>query len=308
MSAGQLLRLPARSGAVTLGEGVARFLDERDLRPSTVSAYGDTLGQLVDELGADTPLAAVDRESLWRFLARWRDRAPATYNRHLTAVGSLFAWTLRQGLTTHDPAQGLERRRERRTPRQEAQQRPISYRRLEAIWGADGVAVRDKTLWKMLYETAARASEVLGLDVDDLDLANRSAVTIGKGGGAERLFWATGTARLLPRLLDGRTTGPVFLASRRPTRPMPDLDVDPTTGRARLSYRRAAQLWSDASGGATLHQLRHSRLTHLAEAQEDIGMLRAKSRHRSMRSLERYVNPSDAAVAAMTARHDHERS
>jgi integrase len=47
----------------------------------------------------------------------------------------------------------------------------------------------------------------------------------------------------------------------------------------------------DASGGRTLHKLRHSRLTHLAEAGENVAMIRAESRHRSLWSLERYVNP-----------------
>jgi integrase/recombinase XerC/integrase/recombinase XerD len=104
-------------------------------------------------------------------------------------------------------------------------------------------------------------------------------------------------------------TGPVFLADRTPTpaRAPAVSDIDPETGRARLSYRRAAEIFKAASGGRTLHKLRHSELTHLTEAGEDIGMIRAKSRHRSLRSLQRYQNPSDRAVAQLTARHDPNR-
>ncbi|GAA3521609.1 hypothetical protein FHR32_006170 [Streptosporangium album] len=52
-------------------------------------------------------------------------------------------------------------------------------------------------------------------------------------------------------------------------------DVDPASGRARLSYRRAAELFEAATaelpGGAwTLHQLRHSALTHAAEDDANI--------------------------------------
>lgn len=159
----------------------------------------------------------------------------------------------------------------------------------------------------MLYDTAARANEVLALDVADVDLGERSAVIVAKGGDVDRLYWATGTARLLPHLLDGRAAGPLFLASRRPVRPMPVADVDPSSGRARLSYRRAEELWKDASGGHTLHQLRHSALTHLAEDGVDAALLKAKSRHRSLRSLERYVAPSTRAVKELTDRHDPDR-
>ncbi|MBA2323386.1 MAG: hypothetical protein H0V92_04970 [Pseudonocardiales bacterium] len=56
-----------------------------------------------------------------------------------------------------------------------------------------------------------------------------------------------GTALLLPRLLSGRGRGPVFLADRRPTRAVPGLDLCPVTGHARLSYRRAAELFEHAS-------------------------------------------------------------
>jgi integrase len=59
-----------------------------------------------------------------------------------------------------------------------------------------------------------------------------------------------------------------------------------------------------ASGGRTLHELRHSRLTHLAEAGEDVTLIKAKSRHRTLRSLERYVNPTNDAIARLTDRHD----
>lgn len=112
------------------------------------------------------------------------------------------------------------------------------------------------------------------------------------------------TARLLARYLKGRTNGPVFLTQRRPRRPMATADTDPDTGRVRLSYRRAAEVFAAASAGLTLHQLRHSALTHLAEDGVDATLLRAKSRHRGLRSLELYVAPSNTAVRALAEAHD----
>ena len=117
----------------------------------------------------------------------------------------------------------------------------------------------------MLYETAARSAEILALDVEDLDLPNRRAPVRRKGGAIEWVVWQTGTARLLPRLLAGRKSGPLFLTDRRARVQLPPSDIDPASGRARLSYSHAEALFKQATGGATLHQLRHSALTHDAE-------------------------------------------
>lgn len=84
---------------------------------------------------------------------------------------------------------------------------------------------------------------------------------IGKGGRAELVGWETKTARLLPRYLQRRTHGPLFLAyiAPAPGRQPALADIDLTTGHARLSYRRAAEIFRTATGGWTLHQLRRRR-------------------------------------------------
>jgi integrase len=144
---------------------------------------------------------------------------------------------------------------------------------------------------------------------EDLDLRRRRAVVIGKGGRAELIGWETKTARLLPRHLRRRISGPLFLAdiTPAPARQPALADLDPATGRARLSYRRAAEIFHAATGGWTLHQLRHSRLTHLAEHGIQLPILLAKSRHTSLASLQIYAQPTFDAVAAATAAIDPHR-
>lgn len=61
------------------------------------------------------------------------------------------------------------------------------YAQLDALWRRNDIAVREKALWRLLYETAARAQEILSLDVDDVDLDNRRARVRSKGGDTE---WA----------------------------------------------------------------------------------------------------------------------
>ncbi|GIH78267.1 hypothetical protein [Planobispora longispora] len=129
------------------------------------------------------------------------------------------------------------------------------------------------------------------------------------------MHWATGTARLLPRLLKGRIAGPVFLADRRASTSGPrtpaTADICPTTGRGRLSYPRAEHLFKTATraldphgNGWTLHQLRHSALQHLADAGRTAAELQAKSRHAHLASLGAYVRLCEHTSAAVTAHTD----
>jgi integrase len=224
--------------------------------------------------------------------------APATWNRELATLRSAVAWWRAHGWLATDPTTSLARRREHPDLT-----RALSRAELEALWRRDDVRLRDKTLWRLLYETAARASEALNLNLEDLDLANKRARVTSKGGAIEWIHWQTGTARLLARLIAGRASGPVFLADRAPTGPVPAGDLDLVSGRGRLSYRRAAHLFQEATGW-TLHQLRHSALTHEAEDGTNTPMLLARSRHASVRSLERYARPSPEAVARYVARRD----
>jgi integrase len=155
-----------------------------------------------------------------------------------------------------------------------ARVRAIDWYALDRFLGAERHPLRERLLWRLLYETAARADEVLALDVADLDRANRRAKVRRKGGAADIIVWRTGTARLLPRYLEGRSCGPLFLTERGARVPLPAAELDPDSGRARLSYRRAAETFGTATAGEpdgpwTLHQLRHSALTHAAEDSAD---------------------------------------
>ena len=66
----------------------------------------------------------------------------------------------------------------------------------------------------------------------------------------------------------------------------------------------AGQLFKRYSGGKTLHQLRHSRLTHLGDQNVSAPLPMAISGHKRLATLQRYVKPSQAAVAALMAASD----
>jgi integrase len=303
----RVVGLERRRVTVTVAAATAAFLAEHELSEGSYRIYAGALRALQEYLGADTLLAALEDARSPKQLAGWFYRrygqtAPATRVRQLAILRSACGFWRERFWLTADPTAGLERPR---VPLDRT--RALTREQIAALWRRDDVALRERTLWRLLYETAARANEILSLDVDDLDLPNKRARVRSKGGATEWVFWQTGAALLLPRQLAGRNAGPVFLADRLPTKAVPNIDRCPVTGHARLSYRRAAELFSEATGAWTLHQLRHSALTHAAEDGTNTPILLARSRHASVRSLERYARPGPEAVGRYVAEHDPAR-
>jgi integrase len=289
---GTVHQLPAARD-ITLGGAAAAYLATLagPEQANTRRAYSGALRLLGQRYGTDCPVAAITADSLaqW-FTETWGARAPGTWNARLDALRSAAGYWLDQGWIPADPTRMLRRRKV--APDRD---RALSRERVDELLTRESIPLRDRLLWRMLYETAGRASEILGLDVPDLDLPNRRARVTRKGGAQDVIVWQTGTARLLPRYLRGRTDGPLFVTDRRARVQLPASDLC-SRGRARLGYRQALDIFRAASGGATLHQLRHSALTHDAESGTSTPMLMARSGHTSVRSLAKYARVSAEAL------------
>jgi len=227
---------------LSLGQAAAAFLARRDLDPGTRRSYAQTMTRLRRDLGDATPVSGLSADTVApAFSAAWGQAAARTWNGHRSAIRSFSAWAASPGHSwvTTDLAALLERRAET-TDRTRALSRPA----IEALWERRDIPLREKALWRLLYESAARAQSVLSLDIEDLDLPGKRARITAKGGVIRWVHWQSGTARLLPRLIAGRTSGPLFIGQRRPApaRTPASGDTCPHTGRARLSYQRAEYL------------------------------------------------------------------
>ena len=305
---GTVHALPARSPVPSLADATAAYL-ATVTDPGTRRTYAVVFNRLAAHYGPAAGLDALadpDRLAAW-FTSQWDNSAPRTWNTRMNALNSATGYWRQQGWLVDDPTVRL---RMRSTPAD--RDRALGRDQIAALLGDKTPALRDRVLWSLLYETAARAEEALRLDVRDLDMPTRTARTRRKGGARDVIAWQTGTARLLPRLLAGRRTGPVFLTERRARPSVAVADVDPTTGCARVSYRRAAELFEEHTvrvlgEKATLHQLRHSSLTHAAEDGASTPMLMALSGHTSVRSLAKYARPSAEALARWQAERDPAR-
>ena len=291
------------------------------LKRRTTAAYSLTLlgpppsarktQQSFCDVFGDLELCALDPDSIaaW-FTGRWGQMSAQTWNANRAALRSAAGWWETQpdlGFTG-TPFSRIGRKT---VPKDKS--RALSTADIHKLLSDRRVPAREQTLWSLLYESAARSAEVLRLNIEDIDRANNRAKVTRKGGTQDMIIWQSGTAYKLGRYLSGRESGPVFVTwrGRRADAILGPGDVSPE-GKARLAYKRAEENFSDwteklLGHRATLHQLRHSALTHDAEAGASLPMLMTKSGHESVKSLARYAKPGVEALARWQADHDPNR-
>ena len=259
---------------VEYAAAVDRYLGQACLGPASRRVYRISLagwawplvGQQVPRgrrrRGAAPPVVPLalldDRATGARLAAALADRAASadarTVNRELSALRSAVGWWLDQRWIRTDPTAGL-----RHLATSAAVLPPLTPDQVARLFQAT-TSLRDHAFWRMLCDTGGPASDVLRLDIGQLDLT-RHRVHRGPAPGAG-LQWREGTTQLVRWLLAGRPDGPVFLTGRRAPAGSAPADTCPVTGRARMSYRRAAEIFTSvtvpldpAGRGWTLHQL-----------------------------------------------------
>ena len=262
----------AGAAPVEYAAAVDRFLAQACLSPASRRVYRISLAGWAWALvgqpppagsqrrGARPPvlaLALLDRGDAPAKLAaavalRARQADIRTLNREISALRSAAGWWLDMGWIGRDPTAGLRHR-----TIGEAARPALSDDQAAAVFGLRA-GLREQALWRLLRDSGSPADEVLALDVTRLDLAGRRV-----RAASTPLAWEPTTSRMLIWLLAGRPCGPVFLTDRRAPAGTVAADVCPVTGRARMSYRRAAEIFTtrtrplDPAGkGWTLHQLR----------------------------------------------------
>jgi integrase len=260
---------------------VQRYLEQASLSAASRRVYAISLASWAWPLvGAATPPAGLRRrarppavplmmleaaDTPGRLAAATARRVavagPRTLNRELSALRSAVGWWLELGWIRCDPVAGLQGRSHR-----PAALPPLSDVQVAALFGRPA-DLRERALWRLLYDSGWPAGLALALDAGAVDLAARcprgpARGSAGRVAAVPARPWCPETADLLSWLLVGRRSGPLFLTDRRAPPRVPPADVCPVTGRARMSYRRAAEIFTaatrplDPSGrGWTLHQL-----------------------------------------------------
>jgi integrase/recombinase XerD len=286
---------------VRVTDEIQRFLDhltvERGLSDNTLFAYRRDLRRYAAFLDARGVrfLADVDESTIRSFVASLSasthgpDGEPykaTSVARALSTVRSFHRFLLREGILRADPAAAVTRPR---VPR--ALPRPMSLDDVVALLRAPDArtpaGLRDRAMLELLYGAGLRISELVALDVDDVDLEDGAVRVLGKGGKEREVpvgrFAREAVEGYLSRARTAfatpRTRGALFLNSRggRLTRQ--------SGARILEGHARAAGL----ERHVTLHSLRHSFATHLLEGGADVRVVQELLGHASVATTQVYT-------------------
>lgn len=208
------------------------------------------------------PLALLDDPgAAGRLAVAVADRAavtdPRTVNREISALRSAVGWWRDQRWIAADPTEDLRLLRPGPTAAP-----ALTAAQVASVFRLP-VDLREHALWRLIRDTGAPPGEILELNADQLDLT-RHQVRAGPAADPP-LTWSPQTSQVLRWLLAGRTYGPTFVTDRKAPARTPAADRCPVTGRGRVSYRRAEEMFTtltrplDPAGcGWTLHQLQRA--------------------------------------------------
>jgi integrase/recombinase XerC len=290
---------------VTLEQGLAEFLThlglEKNASDKTVKSYREDLTQALSFARERVKKNHIDPDDwstrLLRGFVSWlheQGYAKATVARRLAAVRSFGRFLCRQGVLSVNPAQAL------RGPRQD---RKLPHflttvdvqKLLVAPPDTDWSGRRDRAILETLYSAGIRVSELVGLDLADMDL-NDGVINVRGKGKRERL------ALLGPAAVAavGRWLADRSYLLRKSCREAAAVFLNKSGGRltarsvGRLLTLRLRQAGLDPR--TTPHTLRHSFATHMLDAGADIRGVQELLGHKSLTTTQVYTHVSTARL------------
>lgn len=270
---------------------------ERGLAANTLSSYRRDLRRYLAFLdGAGIgDLDAVTEQTVLDFLAALREgdsEHPAlsatSAARTVVAVRGFHKFAVKDGLARIDPSAGVR-------PPTPAKRLPkaLALGDVLAIVEAAGaagtvLALRDRALLEMLYGAGARISEVVGLDVDDVDLSTGTVLLRGKGSKERIVPFGSYAGEALSGYLT--RARPELVAAGKGT---PAMFLNARGGRLSRQSAWTVIVRSAERAGVEAevspHTMRHSFATHLLEGGADIRVVQELLGHASVTTTEIYT-------------------
>ena len=326
-------------------DALAEFLEHLRLNENasqhTVRAYESDLSQFLVFLAArgsrtraQLTVADVDHLSIREFLGdlHRRGNTRSSAARKLAAIRTFSRYLRREGILDGDPAALVGTpKREQRLPAHlgEAEMSAL----LDMPDGSQPLGRRDRAILELFYASGLRLSELVGLDLGDVNLNGRMVRVLGKGGKERIVPFNHSTEQALRAWLRDREafvaadTG-ARAASRQPRTAARDLrgaSRQPRPARAskpplflnyqggRLSTRSVDRLVRkyvaacSTRFGISPHALRHSFATHLLERGADLRAIQELLGHARLSTTQRYTH-LNAAQLLETYRKAHPKA
>jgi integrase/recombinase XerD len=303
-----------------VGQTILAFFEDylktqKGLRPGSIRSYRDTLKLFLLHVAATRrrPITRLILEDLsseqvldfLRMIETKRNNHVSTRNQRLAALHTFYRY-----LAAHHPEMLAEAERVEAIPSKRSAPPQTHYLERDEIeelfrtlpkHGA--LALRDRSLFMVLYNTGARVQEVADLSAADIDLNGSLRVRLhGKGDKWRSCPLWPETAELLKELMKsshGNQSGPLFIS--RQGKPLTRFGIYKIVKRHTSDLR--TPLCDRSCRGISPHVIRHSTAVGLLEQGVEINVIRAWLGHVSLDTTNRYaeitLRTKQAAVAAL---------
>ncbi|HUP47782.1 MAG TPA: tyrosine recombinase XerC [Thermoanaerobaculia bacterium] len=279
-----------------IGEFLNYLTYERNVAGNTVEAYRDDIESFLSFLCNEyftlardqLDLRRVDHLAVRAYLAHLARRKlrRSSIARHLSALRTFFKYLMREGVVEANPARAVATpRREKHLP---AVMQPAEVATLvEQPEGDDALTLRDRAFLELMYASGLRISELVGIDLDDVELRARLVKVHGKGAKERIVPFGSKAEAALRAWLAARVAEPDEQA----------LFVNYRGGR--ITARSVRRLFERYVGAASLrsgispHTMRHSFATHLLNAGADLRAIQELLGHASLSTTQKYTHLND---------------
>ena len=286
---------------------VERFLDilwaERGLSDNSLQSYRHDLLHLKDRLAAcGKALDEASREDLLGILADevQAGKSPRSVSRYLSAYRQFYRWLVREGKISTDPVALIESPRIGR-----GLPKALSEKEVEVLLAAPDVGTplgaRDRAMLELMYATGLRVSELVGLELSNLNL-NQGVIRVVGKGSKERLVPIGEEAHAClnaylsggrPELLKTAQTDMVFVTTRK-------------GGMTRQAFWYMVRRYASQCGitrKLSPHMLRHSFATHLLNHGADLRVVQLLLGHSDLSTTQIYTHIAREGLKRMHEAH-----
>jgi integrase/recombinase XerC len=275
-------------GQAELAAFLKRLATERRLSPHTVEAYERDLHALLEfcEREQIASFTALDSFNVRRFAAESHRRGLGARSvaRRLSAVRTFLGYLIETGVLKSNA--GVHVQAPKAPKRLPATLDADQVASLLAISGDDPVTLRDRAILELFYSSGLRLAELVGLNLGDVDAADRTVRVLGKGSKARvvpvgKQALAALNDWLAVRAELARAGELALFVGRRGDR------VSPRTVQKRVNA------WAKRQGtptGVHPHMLRHSFATHVLESSRNLRAVQELLGHASLSTTQIYTH------------------
>ncbi len=256
---------------------------------NTVSSYMRDLRQFSEHVSATfgTPLTGVTQDQISLYMA-WQTnngKSPATVTRSLASIKGFYAFLLQEGQIAANPVHDIQIvKADKKLPQ------VLTGKEVELLLAqpqcTDGKGYRDKAMLELLYATGIRVSELISLNLDDVNLSV-GVIRCGKEGKTRVIPLYPAAIRALEAYIT--TIRPNMIADPLEHALFVNLNGARMTRQGFWKIIKHYQQTANIEKDITPHTLRHSFAAHLLENGADLKSIQEMLGHSDISSTQVYA-------------------